>query len=443
MQQHRHILSSIEELRTELLAGESSPSQGRILVLRTGHIDSVVRDTLVNIAGVEGEFIDAHVLGKSYRPRGQRRRPRWWSWRYPEVAASPGQVPLYKPGDGQVLTISKMSIWLAGAVPILLVGHGTTVPGKREKQKVKLKHEDAVVSLSSTSGGGYGAMGNYMFPSSNRRTQMSSFEEDLWETLVLLGAGGADDVPIEELLAELIYERWTDCLSAMRLEISHADQEQKSLWRAMAALETNLDEAKYLARRGKQLDVASPAAWGDLVQRLQLRISLRQPGISAEIHRKQASLAAGPRAENDGSLDRIAYLGGLLLPMTVVASVLAIEGDYGPEGGNFWVFWVVSFIASMLALLIIYADQLRTVEVWFEIGDFDDEDEVEGEEGSGWETAKYLVQRWTDGSKGSTWRREQLGWGGAVKKMSGYYWWRRDPRLAFRRPGDVVRSRFV
>src|SRR5262249_22197460 len=82
-QQYRHILSSMEELRTELLAGESTLLHGRMLVLRTSHIDDVVRETLANMAGVDGEFLDAHVLGRPYRPRAGNRRPRWWTWKYP------------------------------------------------------------------------------------------------------------------------------------------------------------------------------------------------------------------------------------------------------------------------------------------------------------------------------------------------------------------------
>jgi hypothetical protein len=405
----------VEELRTELLGGESAsaPSQRRVVVLR-GHVDALVRDALSEMAGVDGAFIDAHAHGRPYRPRTNR-PPRWWTWKYPEVAA--GQVPVYKPG-GQALTISRMSLW-TGAVPILLVGHQIL-------EKPRLRHEDAVVAAS-----GYGSMGGYMFPSTVGRTEMSSFEQDLWEAL-------CRDADVEAVLGELVYERWTSCLAAVRLEVSHADEEQKSLWRAMGALEANLDEARVLFRRGKQLEAVCVDAWADMIRRLEMRIQLRQPGVGAETHR--ASLAGTSTWQNDGSLDRIAYLGGLLLPVTVVASILSIEGEYGPEGDSFWVFWTASFLASVLVVMIIYADQLRTVEVWFEVGEIDEEDLPDEGEG-GWEAARYLVQRWTDGSKGRTWRKGSLGWSGAVKKMTGYYSWRRDPRLEFRRPGDVVRPR--
>ncbi|EFY92222.1 hypothetical protein MAC_01823 [Metarhizium acridum CQMa 102] len=420
-QQHRRILSSVDELRTELLADEASPSQGRILVLRTGHIDEDVREALVSIARVDGGFIDAHASGTPYRPRGGKRRPRWWSCEYPEVAAGEGQVPLYRPGDGQALTVSRVSIWLGGGMPVVIVGHGAGPERRGRGQQLQPGHHDA----------GYGAIG-CAFPSSTRRTEMSSFEQDLWQALACPG-GAADpgEVAVEELRGELILDRWTGCLSAMRLETGGAGQEQESLWAAMAALESNLDEARRLSRRGKQLGAACASAWADLMRRLEMRVRLRQPGIGAEACRPEPA-----RTDNDRSLDRIAYLGGLMLPVSAVASILAIGGDYGPEGERFWVFWLASFLASVLALLVIYADQLRTVEVWLEFGDVDDEHLP-------WEGEGDLVRGWADGSGRAAWKRRELGWGGAVKKMSGYYWWRRDPRLAFGRPGEVLSPRGV
>ncbi|KAK2590151.1 hypothetical protein QQS21_012162 [Conoideocrella luteorostrata] len=448
--QHRHILSSIEELRTEILAGESRSGEGRSLVLRTGRIDAVVRDTLQSVAGVDADFIDAHVDGKPYRPRTRVGRPRWWCWKYPEVAAgTAGTGPsAYRPGKGQVLTISRASLWMGSDMPILFIGQNRVLehPHPREHRAApKLKHQNAVTAMSQLAS--YGATGSYTMPisssssSSPRRSEMSSFEEDLWETLVSLG--GASDTSLEEIFGELIYDRWVDCLAAMRLETHHWELEQSSFWRVMASLEINLDEAKYMSRRGKQLDVVAVSAWGDLIQRLQLRIQLRQPTIHAELQRQQHRALSKPETDNDRSLDRVAYLGGLSLPLMVVASILAIEGDYGPEGGNFWVFWVASFVASVLTVLIIYADQLRSAEVWLEIGDFDDEDELaeEAEEERRF-SSRYLVQKWADGSRGKTWKKKELGWGGAVKKMSGWYTWRADPRLAFRRPGEVLRPKF-
>ncbi|KID80501.1 uncharacterized protein G6M90_00g008710 [Metarhizium brunneum] len=415
-QRHRRILPSVEELRAELLAGEGGRSQGRILVLRAGRVDGAVREALVSVARVDGGFIDAHAAGTPYRPRGGRRTPRrWWTCAYPEVAAGKGQVPLYRPGDGQALTISRMSVWLGGGgVPVVIVGDGAG-PERRDH---KLRREQGAA--------GYGAIGSAR-PGSTGRVEMSSFEQDLWEALA-----PPDEVAVEEVLGEVVLDRWTGCLAAMRPGTIGGGaghmQERESLWAAMAALESNLDEARRFSGRGRQLGAAGASAWADLLRRLEMRVRLGQQGIGAE-----ASPARGGKTDNDRSLDRIAYLGGLMLPVSAVASILAIGGDYGPGGESFWVFWLSSFLASVLAVLVIYADQLRTVEVWLETGELDGE--LLPWEGEGSE--EHLVQRWADGSRRAAWERRELGWGGAVKKMSGYYWWRRDPGLAFRRPRGV------
>ena len=361
-----------------------------------------------------------------------------------------------------------------------------------------------------------------------------SFDEELWDALELMGgsAGSAGDVSVEELVGELVYERWAAWLAGRpRVRQNAATSSSSSpsslsgaalpppspsaLWAAMAALEQNLDEARHLARQGgRVLDAASPSAWGDLLQRAQARVHLAQisPPVSSPPSSTIAAAAGGiltpalqrrhqtvdkqppapppsppardPELFDERSLDRIAYLGGLLLPVTVVAGVLSIEGDYGPEGTNFWVFWVASLAASAAALLVIYADQLRSLEVWWlelppdaeggkaqQQGRDDYEGDDEGDdrvshggrgyyqaealafEGGGGGTgggggegrvvrpaARYLVQRGGEAAQ-RTWRRGgRLGWGGAVKTMSGYYRWKGDARVRIGRPGEALRA---
>jgi hypothetical protein len=125
--------------------------------------------------------------------------------------------------------------------------------------------------------------------------------------------------------------------------------------------------------------------------------------------------------------------------VTVVSSVLAIEGSYGPEGDKFWVFWAVSVVASVAAMAVIYVERLRRLRVWFEIaadgvmetgGAFVDGDFWWGDDEK--EDEDVCVVRDGDGVK--AWKRGELGWGGAVKKASGYYRWRGDKRLRFDMP---------
>ena len=249
-----------------------------------------------------------------------------------------------------------------------------------------------------------------------------------------------EDVVLEEMLAELVYERWTASLSTLQL-VGGGGDALRLLWRCMVALERNLDDARYCARQGRFVEHASPAAWTDLSQRAQLRIQLASSTSSRQQqlllrHRDDASRGNSSTA-NERSLDRIAYLGGLLLPVSVVASILAIEGRYGPEGAQFWVFWAAGVVASVAALLVIHLDRLRLAEVWVEMpgsgGGGRTEEEAAGGMGI------------VDGAKviaaARAWHREQLGWVRALKQATGYYRLRGARWIRFQSPAKREEDR--
>ncbi|KAI1188375.1 hypothetical protein F5B17DRAFT_439603 [Nemania serpens] len=73
------------------------------------------------------------------------------------------------------------------------------------------------------------------------------------------------------------------------------------------------------------------------------------------------------REESQRSLNRVAYLGGVLLPFSVVSGILAIEDPFGPGNGQFWIFWAVTVPLVLATLGIIYADSIRKAEVWVEV----------------------------------------------------------------------------
>ncbi|KAI0392548.1 hypothetical protein F5Y17DRAFT_436087 [Xylariaceae sp. FL0594] len=71
--------------------------------------------------------------------------------------------------------------------------------------------------------------------------------------------------------------------------------------------------------------------------------------------------------ENQRSLNRVAYLGGVLLPFSVVSGILAIQEPFGPGNGQFWIFWAVTIPLTLVILGVIYADSIRKAEVWIEV----------------------------------------------------------------------------
>jgi hypothetical protein len=75
-----------------------------------------------------------------------------------------------------------------------------------------------------------------------------------------------------------------------------------------------------------------------------------------------------PVDENQRALDRLSYLGGILIPLPIISSILSMGDVYGPDGTRFFVFWAVSVPLAVLAVVLIYADTIRKAEVWVEIG---------------------------------------------------------------------------
>ncbi|KAK4142975.1 uncharacterized protein C8A04DRAFT_12793 [Dichotomopilus funicola] len=75
-----------------------------------------------------------------------------------------------------------------------------------------------------------------------------------------------------------------------------------------------------------------------------------------------------PPDENQRALDRISYLGGILIPLPIISGILSMGEVYGPDGSKFYVFWAVGVPLAVITLIIIYADTIRKAEVWVEIG---------------------------------------------------------------------------
>ena len=110
-----------------------------------------------------------------------------------------------------------------------------------------------------------------------------------------------------------------------------------------------------------------------------------------------------------------------MLPITVVSGVLAIEGPYGPRGGAFWVFWVASGVCCVAAVLVIYVDQVRRVQVWMQVAVDDALEAGVGGIAGGGDMAVGQGDEYDDNEEGGSesghggmrrvWRRRELGWG--------------------------------
>ncbi|CAK7273091.1 hypothetical protein SEPCBS57363_005479 [Sporothrix epigloea] len=78
---------------------------------------------------------------------------------------------------------------------------------------------------------------------------------------------------------------------------------------------------------------------------------------------KHQPSSSGLSAEHN-ALKRITYMGGFLLPFSIIAGVLSMSDPFGPGDRLFWVFWVITLPITALTLVIIYADEIRRSYIW-------------------------------------------------------------------------------
>jgi hypothetical protein len=360
--------------------------------------------------------------------------------------------------------------------------------------------------------------------------EIPGLEEVLYDTLK--DAATIGDV-LFDVLSALAYEHWLDFFEFLP---PHSEpgvrHEATMLWQVTQSLEQNLDVARYLKRRGKDTGDSAYPDWQSLVDRIHRRVELSilaAPKVTVASGTKSTRgknmtngivnrslnapvsdvLATRQPLDNDEanhrSLDRVTYLGGFLLPISVVSGILSMGDPFGPTSPQFWVFWVAAAASAAVCLLVIYLDQLASIEAWFEVAaddavdtlfqpmnivrngssapvletttepdgtitiqtvnggtmaqprvyasgkdevvidvpQFTDSNEVEVLANSP-VNPTLLVQRRSDGSKPKAWRRRQLGWGGALKQCVGYYRWKGSPNVQFSPPGlDPFRVKTV
>ncbi|KAF9877699.1 hypothetical protein CkaCkLH20_04834 [Colletotrichum karsti] len=500
--------------RAEDLLGEAV-GRRRLTVIQGLPLDlvQILRDSL----GVDPGFLEAHAGRRRHRPLKQDHGDCFVSFEYPELVkvdrTAIGPDLGYKPSarqsdlvdvmdeapfhsmsrDGQAVIFCHASLWMSSKADILFLDRPIWNDPSSQLRKARR-------------------------PLSVARSWQTKIDESqldgtsVWNVLIAEG----DEFPgledsllrnfrhtnvvrqgLPDVLADAVYGKWLDLFETLPQSLDDASL----FWQATESLEQNLDEARNQERRTTASDMQHPD-WRHLLDRLQRRVTLSQMATTAPqtswLPSTRGLTTAQPRTRDAGylgntrppagveghskddkeanqrALDRVTYLGGILLPFTVVSAILSMNEQYSPNGSRFWVFWVASVAAVVFSLLIIYLDQLRGLEVYFDVTAAS---AVESAFSSGGVTAQVyssggvtaaaaasmpqsrlrrpsrlnaeilvdmpqpgvgdvevmadsavnptmLVQACSDGRKPKAWQRGRLGWGGAIKKVVGYYRWR-------------------
>ncbi|KAI0970795.1 hypothetical protein F4678DRAFT_434738 [Xylaria arbuscula] len=335
-----------------------------------------------------------------------------------------GDAPTYAASaTGDRIMLCRASIWLSEKAQVLFLDRA---PWEDPKSEVSRGRYTAYTPESMPDENGVSTVTVQMDADGNMTTlgdEIPSLETMLYDSL---RDGCPDNVDLLELLEELAINKWDDFFEALGLlDFPFGSAETAALFsQALGCLERNLDVSRRWRKTIRRpadtlppethpvLDAnlrSATTEWEMLLSRLGRRAQLlshlapvvANGGIPAT--RKPSAdagfgiVSAGGRGEkyecrsgnnnnsssggryynsngtpsapdeNQRALNRVAYLGGVLLPFSVVSGILAIEEPYGPGGSQFWIFWAVTVPLTLVTLGVIYADSIRKVQVWVEV----------------------------------------------------------------------------
>ncbi|KAH6640800.1 hypothetical protein F5144DRAFT_561701 [Chaetomium tenue] len=193
------------------------------------------------------------------------------------------------------------------------------------------------------------------------------------------------DDQLPGIVSEVVYRHWQELFDFLEPEPQATREETVACYRLMVRL---------LELNGEKSDDMN---WKRLVDRIVIRLNwLRSAPDNSPIHPSTTLRATPPVIttskhetaardnrvrsssrhgqapqrrvdENQRALDRLSYLGGILIPLPIISSILSMGDTYGPDGSRFFIFWALSVPLAGLTVLLIYADTIRKAEVWVEI----------------------------------------------------------------------------
>ncbi|XXG97198.1 hypothetical protein Hte_003493 [Hypoxylon texense] len=303
--------------------------------------------------------------------------------------------------DGDVAVFCRASLWLCPKADVLLLDRPvkTQSPSRPDNGP----YRSSELSRASTIGV-VNELRSDPFHNSNNasgNSQTASFETLLYDNLAEEWREEPDEDALRSLIEDIAIHQWTELFEALSTDLIPGAGEMTALyWQMQKSLEKNLTSSKFY---GKSFHASSPSTtspasasseWESLLARLTRRAELSRQLISppsvatvevppsqlptqppvATVYDPQlnqrnnnSSSSSSSAEKNQHSLDRVSYMGGVLLPLSIVSSILSMSDPFGPGGSMFFVFWAVSIPLVFVTVFVIYADSIRKAEVWIEV----------------------------------------------------------------------------
>ncbi|KAI1769653.1 hypothetical protein GGR53DRAFT_9998 [Hypoxylon sp. FL1150] len=420
--------SIIQQASDETSSGEEHGYGRRLFVIQGSPEEylQVLRETL----DIDPRFVEAHVSRRSYRPWvGRRRRQNkagnatsFASFEFPELLASDSIPPklataikrsprqdsedtVGKPpphvicANGDVAVFCYASLWLSPKADVLFLD----CPGRSQHSSSleNTPYRSSELNRASTAGEA-NEFRNDSFNNNNTNNQTAIFETLLYESLAEEWRENPDEDTLGSLIEDIAIHQWTEFFEALSTALGPGSAEATVMfWQMQKSLERNLSNSEFynksfhLSQSSSSSSSSSTTSdWESLLSRLGRQVELSRqlappsvttielpttqppqadmttygaPVIPPRNNNNKNTSSGSAEDKNQHALDRVSYMGGVLLPLSIVSSILSMSDPFGPGGSMFYVFWAVSVPLVLVTVFVVYADTIRKAEVWIEV----------------------------------------------------------------------------
>ncbi|KAI1506492.1 hypothetical protein F5X99DRAFT_4992 [Biscogniauxia marginata] len=399
----KEYISSAKDLRARIEDETKDDERRVVFVIHGLPVDYV--EVLRDLLDIDPYFVEAHVRRRTYRPLGRRKDKDtiFAHWDYPELVRSSmirsttasdddddddskqiigvatfpdivGNSPVHMISNmGDEALFCRASLWLSPRANILFVDRSSCRDPVSSLRKTLQRNG---ISKTSKPGATLTAR-NPLAREVMGNGEMPSLETLLYENLADSCESSLD---LWYLLEDIATRQWFDFFEAVPIDVPISLAETMAMyWQIQDSLERNLGNRT--PPHSPHGSSAANTGWEALLARVGRRTQLL--GHLNDMQVLPQTGTAGRRAsnldssnqgddfynseENKRGLDRVAYMGGVLLPLSIVSGILSMGEPFGPGGSMFFVYWAAAVPLTLVTLLIIYADSIRKAEVWIEV----------------------------------------------------------------------------
>lgn len=210
--------------------------------------------------------------------------------------------------------------------------------------------------------------------------EAASLEHQLWEHARTLRTGMHLTPTIQKIALGL----WTELFDVFTPELQSTSGCSAVLGDFQRSVDRNLDTATSLPEQ-THTTTLHLRGWQLLSDRVERRMRLAHlqnpPAPRTKVPDRKGTPSTdtskalkNPEEEelsdseiDQRGLDRVSYIGGIVLPFSLVSGILSMGDTFGPGGDMFYLYWAIAVPLTIITLLIIYADSVRREVVWIQV----------------------------------------------------------------------------